>query len=159
MSIKDFPSAVFFTDQSKKLNDRFHLLLFNIVTAYPERKLHPSAVSIADPSKTNKEWYDENMADMMHLQNEYFMLKNNIVKTSEDLMIVVNKIDDKINALDSENLELTKQLDGMADSTYSAEGMLDDSQITRNQLFYGNIVLFVIMATGGYMYYKKVSNT
>ena len=44
----------------------------------------------------------------------------------------------------------------MANSSQSAEGMLDDTQITRNQIFYGNIILFIIMVSGGYFYYKKV---
>ena len=71
-------------------------------------------------------------------------------------MKYINSVDDEINILDKENKELTKKLEAMANSSHSAQGMLDDTQITRNQLFYGNIILFLIMAAGGYTYYKKV---
>ena len=71
-------------------------------------------------------------------------------------MKYINSVDDEINVLDNENKSLSIKLEAMANSSHSAEGMLDDSQITRNQLFYGNIILFLIMAAGGYTYYKKV---
>ena len=74
----------------------------------------------------------------------------------KELLNKMNSIDDQINVLDKENKKLSRKIDEMANSSYSAEGMLDDSQITRNQIFYGNIILFIIMMSGGYMYYKKV---
>jgi hypothetical protein len=156
MSLDDYTDPVFLTDQAKDLNDRFYLLLNNLVASYPDAKLNPSVTSAIDNKQTNQQVYNSNMGEMIKLQNDYFMYKNTIVKSSQDLMTFVNSVDDQINVLDAENMNLKKQLDEMANSTNSAEGMLDDSQLTRNQIFYGNIILLIIMVGGGYMYYKKV---
>ena len=158
MSLDDYVAPVFLTDQAKNLNDQFYLILNNLVDTYPAAKLHAAETSAFDNTMTNKLVYDAIMSKMMKLQSDYFTYKNSIEKNSEDLMIYVNSVDDEINILDGENKELYKKLDEMANSSHSAEGMLDDSQLTRNQMFYGNIILFAIMATGGYMYYKRVIN-
>jgi hypothetical protein len=158
MSLDNYVAPVFLTDQAKNLNDKFYLLLTNLVNSYSEAKLNPTVISTSDKTKTNLQVYNDTMSQMMKLQNDYFLYKNSIAKNSHDLITYVNSVDDKINVLDAENKLLTTQLGEMANSSYSAEGLLDDSQITRNQMFYGNIVLFVIMATGGYMYYQKVIN-
>ena len=156
MALDNYVAPVFLTDQAKNLNDKFYLLLTNLVDSYPESKLHPTATSSKDKSKTNLQIYNDNMTKMLKLQNDYFLYKNSIVKSSQDLMKYINSVDDQINVLDSENKALNIQIAEMANSSHSAEGMLDDSQITRNQIFYGNVILFLIMAGGGYTYYKKV---
>jgi hypothetical protein len=156
MPLDDYVAPVFLTDQAKNLNDRFYLILNNLVESYPDGKLNPTKTSMLDNKKTNLQIYNDNMSRMMKLQNDYFIYKNSIVKSSEELMKYINSVDDEINVLDGENKNLTSKLEAMANSTHSAEGMLDDTQITRNQLFYGNIILFLIMAAGGYTYYKKV---
>ena len=156
-SLDQYVAPVFYTDQAKSLNDRFFLILNQLVDTYPESKLNPTVMAaFPNQTKTNLQLYTDNMTKMMNLQNEYFIFKNSIVKSSEQIMARVNDVDAQINVLDVENKTLLSKLDEMANSGYSAEGLLDDSQITRNQMFYGNIVLFVIMASGGYMYYKKV---
>lgn len=156
MALDNYTAPVFLTDQAKNLNDRFYLILNNLVDSYPEGKLHPNETSYADSTKTNLQIYNANMAQMMKLQSDYFIYKNSIVKSSQDLLKYINSVDDQINVLDEENKDLNKKIEEMANSSHSAEGMLDDSQITRNQLFYGNIILFLIMAAGGYTYYIKV---
>ena len=156
MPLDDYVAPVFLTDQAKNLNDEFYLLLNNLVESYPASKLKPNVTSVSDNTKTNLQIYNANMARMMKLQNDYFIYKNSIVKSSEDLMKYINSVDDQINTLDNENKMMRNKLEEMANSSHSAEGMLDDTQITRNQLFYGNIILFSIMAAGGYTYYKKV---
>lgn len=159
MASDNYVAPVFLTDQAKDLNDRFYLILNNLVDIYPDYKLKPTATSIEDNTKTNLQVYTDNMNKMMKLQTEYFIYKNTIVRNSQDLLDKMNSIDDQINILDKENKKLSRQIGEMANSGYSAEGMLDDTQITRNQIFYGNIFLFIIMMSGGYMYYKKVIKT
>jgi hypothetical protein len=149
----DYVAPVFLTDEARDLNDRFYLILNNLVASFPNAKFKPSD---KQADKTNKAIYDENMGHMLSLQNDYFMYKNTVLRASEELLNDVKIIDDKINMLDAENKELKSKLNELAGSSHSAEGMLDDSQITRNQLFYGNIMLFIIMVSGGLLYYKKV---
>lgn len=156
MSLDNYIAPVFLTDQAKDLNDRFYLLLNNLVDIYPDYKLNPTTKSTIDNTKTNLQVYTDNMTLINNLQTEYFIYKNSIVSNSLELLKEMNSIDDEINVLDNENKKMSKQIDEMANSSYSAEGMLDDSQITRNQIFYGNIILFIMMVYGGYIYYKKV---
>ena len=153
MALDNYVAPVFLTDQAKELNDRFYLLLTNLVDSYPNAKMNPTVLS---GTKTNLQLYNEAMTKMMKLQADYFMYKNSIVSSSQELLKQMNSVDDEINLLDNENKKLSLQINEMANSSNSAEGMLDDSQITRNQLFYGNIILFIIMVSGGYVYYKKV---
>jgi hypothetical protein len=156
MSLDDYVAPVFLTDTAKNLNDKFYLILNNLINTYPAGKLHGSDTSISDSTKTNLQVYQDHMSQMMQLQNQYFIYKNSIAKNSQDMLVFMNGVDDKINVLDAANKNLTGQLASMSSSTQSAEGMLDDSQITRNQMLYGNIFLFGIMVGGGYIYYKKV---
>ena len=156
MALDDYVAPVFLTDQAKNLNDAFYLTLDKLIKSYPEYKLHPSENSVHDATKTNLQYYNATMTDMMNLQNKYFMYKNSIAVNSQGLIAQINGIDDEINVLDTENLELKRKINEMASSSQSAEGMLDDRQITRNQVLMGNIILFIIMATGGFLYYKKV---
>ena len=64
---------------------------------------------------------------------------------------------DAMGSGSKENYEnsVQSQINNLAASSYSAEGMLDDAQITRNQLSYGNFVLFSIILGSCYIYYKK----
>lgn len=159
MSLDNYVAPVFLTDQAKKLNNNFYLLLNRLVTTYPASKLSPDAYSQDNSgNNTNINVYNANMALMLKLQNDYFVYKNTILKNSQDLMAFVSNVDDQINILDHKNQVLSAKLGEMANSTHSAEGMLDDSQLTRNQLFVGNIILLIIMSTGGYMYYRKLTN-
>jgi len=151
----DYIPPAFLTNEAKDLNDRFYLILTNVVAAFPYNKSNPNDLNMQG-NKTNKQDYDDSMADMLQLQNDYFLYKNSVIYASELLLKKVNAIDDQINILDTETTALKAQLKNIVSSSRSAEGMLDDSQMTRNQLFCGNIILFLFMATGGYIYYKKV---
>ena len=53
---------------------------------------------------------------------------------------------------------LTTRIQSLKASGYSAEGLLNDTQLTRNQLYFGNIFLFLVMSGTGYLYYKKMSS-
>jgi len=155
MPVDDYKGPVFLTDKARDLNDRFYLILHDLFTSFPNAKLNPTAKP--NNTTTNKQAYDATMAQMIELQNEYFLYKNSVVFASEDLLRQVNVVDDQINVLDTQNAALRGRLNDTINSSRSAEGMLDDSQLTRNQLLYGNVALFIFMcamATGGYVYYK-----
>ena len=64
--------------------------------------------------------------------------------------------DKKINTLEAQNKVLSAQLANLKSSSHSAEGLFDDAQISRNQLLVSNLILFGIMAGGGFMYYKSL---
>jgi hypothetical protein len=136
------------TDQTKNLNDRFYLLLNKIVNSYPSTKINPN-------DSMNNTIYATNMAKMEDLQNEYFLYKNSVVQASEAIQNAITDGNNEVNALEAQNKVLRIQFENLKTSSYSAEGLFDDAQISRNQLWVSNFILFGIMAGGGYMYYKS----
>jgi hypothetical protein len=141
------------TDKTKDLNDRFYLIMNKIVDSYPSTKLNPN------DSNFNKGIYNENMKKMENLQNEYFLYKNEVMKITENIQNDIMDGNDEINALEEQNKVLRLHYDSLKSSSYSAEGLFDDAQISRNQLLVSNIILFCIIAGGGFMYYKKIKQT
>ena len=137
------------TDKTKDLNDRFYLIINKIVKSYPSTKLYPN-------DNANASLYNSSMAEMERLQNDYFLYKNSIVKVSEDLQHEIVNSNENINALEGQNKILRVQYENLKGSSYSAEGLFDDAQISRNQLLVSNIILFGIMAGGGFIYYKSL---
>jgi len=83
------------------------------------------------------------------------LYKDELIRNNQTIIKNMNTIDEQINKLDDENKNLKTQLASLKGSSYSAEGMLDDSKITRNQILVGNIFLCIIVAGGGFMYYKN----
>ena len=149
------PDPLFLTDKAKMLNDLFYLRLNEIVKSYPSSKINPSNPSQYNSNKTNKELYDSEMNQMLTLQNDYFFYKNDVIKLNETIQTEIKEIDIELNELETKNKVLKTQLDSLKGSSYSAEGLFDDAQITRNQLFFSNFILFGVIAGGGYMYYKR----
>jgi hypothetical protein len=98
------------------------------------------------------------MALMLTLQNDYFLYKNRVVSASEAMLDSISTANNKLNVLESQNKVLQLQLNNLKGSSYSAEGLFDDAQITRNQLLASNWILFAIMASGGFLYYKSLNN-
>ena len=152
----DYVEPVFLTNEARDLNDRFYLLLNNLVAMFPRAKLKPDEGSLNDSTVTNKQLYDITMDKMLDLQSAYFMYKNDTVRASEDLLNHVASVDAQINVMDVENKTLKTKLNEITSSSRSTEGMLDDSQLTRNQLLYGNVLLLLVMSMGGFIYYKNV---
>ncbi len=140
------------TENTKKLNDRFYILLNKIVESYPSTKINPN-------DKENLSAYSANMAKLENLQNEYFLYKNAVVMESEGIQKSIVDGNNEINALDGKNKVLRLQFENLKNSSDSAEGLFDDAQISRNQLWVSNFILFGIMAGGGFLYYKKLKTS
>jgi hypothetical protein len=82
---------------------------------------------------------------------------NNLVTNETNVMLkYVNGLDVTIRAIDIKNKKLLDKLNDLQSSTYSAEGLFDDAQLSRNQLLFGNVVLFLAISAGGYIGYKKI---
>jgi hypothetical protein len=142
-----FVSPFALTDQTKDLNDKFYLILNELVKTFPSSKSSDAAARAT---------YDANMQMMEKLQNDYFLYKNDIIRANETLQENITSANEKINVLENQSKLLKLQLTNLKDSSKSAEGLFDDAQISRNELLISNIILFGIMAGGGYMYYKSL---
>jgi hypothetical protein len=143
-----YTAPVFFTDRSKELNTQFYVLLNNITASYPDAK-----INVADTEK--QATYNANMIRMQQLQSDYFIYRNKVVKESESLSNAGQELDKQVNDLDGKIKIVQDKIDDLKNSGYSAEGMLDDTKLTRNQIAFGNIVLAGILIASGYMLYKK----
>lgn len=145
------------TDQAKDLNDRFYLILNQLVAIYPAYKANPDALSAVDNTKTNKQVYQSSMSLMQTLQNDYFLYKNNIIAANDTLRQNITDGNSEVTVLEAQNQVLALQLANIQTSSYSAEGLFDDAQITRNQLLASNWILFAIIVGGSVMYYKSLT--
>ena len=143
-------------DESKALNDKFYLILNEVVKTYPPANSNPYRKSHFDSSQTNSALYATNMQNLTNLQNEYFLYKNKVVSASQTMLQVVADTDKQINIIENKNKVLSIQLDNLKDSSYSAEGLFDDTQITRTEMLISNFIFFGIICGGGFMYYKSV---
>ena len=153
----DYVNPFIFKDKAKQLQDDFSIALNRLVDTYPNGRLQ-GGVMQTEINKTYSQSYIEAQSRILDLQEDYFLYKDDIIRSNQKIIKDMNEIDDKINKLDDENKILKTQLDSIKGSSYSAEGMLDDSKITRNQILVGNIILFIIVAGGGFVYYKKTAS-
>lgn len=146
------------TTKAKDLNDRFFLLLNEIVKVFPDAKINPDTNSKYDLSKDNKEMYNEAMGKMLDLQNEYFMFNNTITKETNNMLDYVTNLDKNIQLNDAANKKLLSRLSDLKSSSHSAEGLFDDALLSRNQILFGNFVLFITICGGGYLGYTMIKN-
>ena len=150
----DYVNPFIFKDKAKQLQDDFAIALNRLVDTFPNGKLYGN-LKQTEINKTYSESYQEAQKHILDLQEDYFLYKDELIQNNQKIIKDMNQIDEKINKLDDENKILKAHLSSLKGSSYSAEGMLDDSKITRNQILVGNIFLFIIVAGGGFIYYKK----
>ena len=144
------------TDKARDLNDKFYLILNELVKTYPTSRLNPSTPSRFDQKKTNRDVFNNSMKLMISLQNDYFLFKNDVVRGTENIEKIIEITDKKINTLEAQNKVLSAQLENLKSSSYSAEGLFDDTKLTRNELLISNFILFGVMCGGGFLYYKNM---
>jgi hypothetical protein len=150
----DMINSNLLTTKAKDLNDRFFLLLNEIVKVFPGAQLNPTKMAQYDSERTNKEIYDYSINEMLKLQTEYFMFNNLVTKETNDIFTRLSDLDNNIRSTDTKNKELMTRLNDLKGSSYSAEGLFDDAQLTRNQILVGNIILFITISAGGYIGYN-----
>jgi hypothetical protein len=143
-------------DKSKDLNDRFYLILNEVVKTYPSANLHPDVRSKYDNTQKNNALYQSNLKALHALQSEYFLYKNQVVRASQHMLQSIQDMDSEITVLENKNKILNLQFENLKNNSYSAEGLFDDAQITRNQLLISNIIFFGVICGGGFMFYKKL---
>ena len=137
-------SLVDLTGKIKHLNDRFYLILNDLVKTYPSAHL-----------KDKKEQYEAHLKKMMLLQNDYFLYKNDLMSANAEIQKAIKETDDEINAIEGQNKILKIQYESLKGSSYSAQGLFDDTQISRNELLVSNFILLAAICAGGYAFYKS----
>jgi hypothetical protein len=150
-----------FTAQLKDLNNQFYVLLDEMVQNYPSSRTSSVGTGTAGTGTgtssvgTGTSAYNENQFAMKKLQNQYFLFKNTVIQESDRMSSFGKKIELQMEKLDEDNEILKNKFESLKGSDGSAAGLLDDTQLTRNQLVFGNVILALCMLVGGYLYYNK----
>lgn len=129
-----------FTNKKKELNQRFFIIVDEVVKTYPNFKSNPD-------SPVKSEIYKKNISNLDKLQLDYFLFKNDLEKRVDNVHKEVKQIDDDIYELDEENKRLKRELALLVNGDNAAGGRLVDSRALYNIQFTGNIILFIIIAT------------
>ena len=95
--------------------------------------------------------------DIQYLNNaqqQLFLLKNDIEKSTDDYDNNINQIDKQLKTLDKGNNKLSKKLASLIERNYGGKGMLVDTNVLYTQKKYANYLFAgIIVCIGGY-YYK-----
>jgi hypothetical protein len=139
----------YFTNKLKELNQRYVIILDEVVKTYPSYKANPKF------NRYEKD-YEKNISNLLKLQTDYFLFKNNIVKANTDLQKDIKQIDEMLYELEEENKILREEYAYLTNSNNAARGMLTDSTTLYNQQLTGNWLLFLILSGLSYTLLKKV---
>ncbi len=132
----------YFNQNIKELNQRYFLIIDEIVKTFPKYKSSPKLNSFEEP-------YNKNINNLRNLQAEYFLLKNNLNKNTDELQKEIKQIDDVLYVLEEEIKVLTRELRDLNNSDNAASGMFTDSRNLYNIQFFGNTILFIIIFSMG----------
>jgi len=140
-SVSDYNASL------KELNKEYYTVLDEMVKVFPKYKMYPTFQSYS------KE-YTTDMGTINKIQTEFFLFRNNLESDIDKLNKDIKKVNKEIAHLESENNELSKNLDYLNNSNNASHGMLSDSKLIYNQQLSGNWLLFFILTGVIYKYYK-----
>jgi septation ring formation regulator EzrA len=131
-----------FKDMQNELTQRYNIIIDEVVKTYPSYKTNP--MSSND--------YKQNIQNLEKLQEDIFLMKNNLSKSTDKLQKNIKVIDDKIFTLEEENKAFQEELDLLTNSDNAAHGRLTDSKTLYKQQLVGNFILFIYLL---YMVYTR----
>ena len=137
-----------FQTQSNELNQRYTIIIDEVVKTYPSHKANTIINSQEDA-------YKQNINNLQKLQEEFFILKNSLNKDTDVLQKNIKEIDEKIYILEEENKKLKAELTLLNNSDNAAHGRLTDSRTLYNQQLLGNLLIFLSFSGITYLYYRK----
>jgi len=133
-----------FRNLQNELTQRYNIIISEVVQTYANYKLYS-----ADSSG-----YTQNIVNLDKLQEEIFLMKNNISKSTDELQKNIKVIDNKIFSLGEDNKKLQEELDLLTNSDNAAHGRLTDSTNLYNRQLLGNWLLLGLVLSGTYAAYK-----
>ena len=135
-------SPTHFKDLQNELTQRYNIIIGEVVKTYPSYKTNPM---------TSND-YKQNIQNLEKLQEDIFLMKNNLSKSTDKLQKNIKVIDDKIFTVGEENKKLQGELDLLTNSDNAAHGRLTDSKTLYKQQLAGNCILFIYLL---YMVYTR----
>jgi hypothetical protein len=88
------------------------------------------------------------------LQNEFFLLKNTILKDIENLSDNITYYDERLNKLLKQNNDLKKRFDEMKQKHTGSKGFARDTQVLYNQYLMGNYLIGLVTISSILIYQK-----
>ncbi len=88
------------------------------------------------------------------LQNDFFLLKNDILNDIENLSTNISRYDERLNKLMKQNNDLKKLFDGMKQNFNGSKGFAKDTQVLYNQYLMGNYLIGLV-TIGSILLYQK----
>jgi chromosome segregation ATPase len=136
-------SPTTYENLNNELNQRYVIILDEIVKTYPSYKANPKFNAYSQA-------YTKNMSNLQQLQTEYFLFKNRLSKDTNDLQREIKQIDEMIYELEEETKILREEYTNLKNSDNAAHGRLTDSETLYNQQLLGNWLL--LLAFSGMTY-------
>ena len=124
---------------NNELNQRYVIILDEIVKTYPSYKANPKFNSYSNS-------YAKNMSNLQELQTEYFLLKNNLSKNTDELQKDIKQIDEMLYELEEETKKQREEYNNLKNSDNAAYGQLTDSKTLYNQQLLGNWLLLMMFS-------------
>jgi hypothetical protein len=129
-------SPTTYENLNNELNQRYGLILDEIVKTYPNYKANPKFNAYSQA-------YTTNMSNLQQLQTDYFLFKNNLSKETDELQKDIKQIDDMLYELEEETKVKREEYAYLKNSDNAAHGQLTDSKLLYNQQLLGNWLLLL----------------
>jgi hypothetical protein len=136
-----------YEDKLKEVNNYFQLAINELRSVMPKHFTYPDidAYSVK---------YNADIQYLNNAQQQLFLLKNDVEKSTDEYDNNINQIDKQIKTLDKGNNKLSKKLESLIERNYGGKGMLVDTTLLYTQKKYANYLFAgIIVCIGGY-YYK-----
>jgi hypothetical protein len=134
-----------FKNLQNELTQRYNIIISEVVQTYPNYKLYSA----------NSTGYNQNIVNLEKLQEDIFLMKNNLTKSTDGLQKNIKIIDNKIFSLGEDNKTLQEELDLLTNSDNAAHGRLTDSKYLYNRQLLGNWLLLGLVLSGTYVVFKR----
>ena len=125
-----YKTPSYYKNTLKELNNKYYSVLDEMVKVFPKYKMYPTF-------QTYSKEYTEDMGIINKIQTEFFLFRNNLDSDNDTI-----------------NKHLTARLNSLQNSNNASHGMLKDTKLLYNQKMAGNWLLFFVLTSVVYKYYK-----
>ena len=141
MSIK-LPS--FYETELNLLYNMFEMSLEEISKSYVNYKLG-----------VNTAQYKEDTSALQSVKSDIFLIKNNLSTDSLNINNQLGDLNEKLTALNIENVKLTSKLNSFDNQGLAAEGELTSQKVLYDELYTQNIVFIIVIIVNIGLYIMK----
>jgi chromosome condensin MukBEF ATPase and DNA-binding subunit MukB len=138
-NINDFRDPEFYISRINELDQRYKLTLNELVNNYPN--------------------HSTDQKNIEKVQNDLFLLKNEIYNNIKSISDNISISDSKIKKMKKETDELKKSYDEMVQKSGGAKGFMKDSHILYNQYLMGNCLIGFVSISSIIFYYTHMKKS